>query len=62
MITHILRRVAAKRPRGWQIELKRIHFLRRIRRGTFVSDEPEFLMLSRFVTSCDWVVDVGANV
>jgi FkbM family methyltransferase len=62
MNIRLLRRVAARLPIHWQAELKRIHFRRRIRRGTFVSDEPEFSMLSRLVAGGDWVVDVGANV
>lgn len=62
MSMRLLRRVAAGLPIHWQAELKRIHFRRRIRRGTFVSDEPEFSMLSRLVADGDWVVDVGANV
>lgn len=62
MMAHLLGRVAARLPKHWRTVLKRIHFRRRIRRGTFVSDEPEFSMLSRVVASGDWVVDVGANV
>jgi FkbM family methyltransferase len=58
----VLRQIAARLPRHWQTELKRIHFRRRIRRGTFISDEPEFSMLSRVVACGDWVVDIGANV
>lgn len=59
---HVFRKVAARLPNYWQSELKRIHYRRRIRRGTFLSDEPEFAMLSRLITHGDWVVDVGANV
>jgi len=58
----IMRQIAARLPRHWQNELKRIHYRRQIRRGTFVSDEPEFSMLSEVVAPGDWVVDVGANV
>ncbi|MBK9306959.1 MAG: FkbM family methyltransferase [Nitrospira sp.] len=58
----VLRDVAARFPRSWQSELKRLHYRHRIRRGTFCSDEPEFSILSRFVTNGDWVVDIGANV
>ena len=58
----LLRQIASRLPRHWQTELKRIHFRRQIRRGTFVSDEPEFSMLSRVVACGDLVVDVGANV
>jgi FkbM family methyltransferase len=62
MSIRLLRRVAARLPSHWQAELKRIHFRRRIHRGTFVSDEAEFLILSRVVACGDWVVDIGANV
>ena len=58
----VLREVAARLPRSWQSELKRLHYRHRIRRGTFCSDEPEFSILSRLVTSGDWVIDIGANV
>ena len=57
-----LRRLVARLPRRWQSELRRIHYRRRIRRGTFVSDEPEFSRLSRLVAGGDWAIDVGANV
>lgn len=56
------RRIVSKLPKVWQFELKRIHYRRRIRLGTFVSDEPEFSILSRMVRNGDWVVDIGANV
>jgi FkbM family methyltransferase len=62
MTNRILRRLAARLPARWQGELKRLHYRRRIRQGTFVSDEPEFPLLSRFAAPGDWVVDVGANV
>lgn len=62
MNMRFLRQVAASLPVHWQNELKRIHFRRRIYRGTFVSDEPEFSILSRMVSRGDWVVDIGANV
>lgn len=58
----VLRDIAARLPRSWQSELKRLHYRQRIRRGTFCSDEPEFSILSRLVTSGDWVIDIGANV
>ncbi len=62
MNIRLLRRIAARLPRQWQNELRRFHFLRQIRRGNFVSDEPEFSMLSRLIRNGDWVIDVGANV
>ena len=57
-----LRRFAGKLPIQWQQELKRVHFRRRIRQGTFISEEPEFSLLTAIVHPGDWVVDVGANV
>jgi FkbM family methyltransferase len=62
MTTHVLRRMAASLPARWQRELKRLHYRRRIRQGTFVSDEPEFPLLAQLAVPGDWVVDVGANV
>ena len=58
----LLKRVAATLPALWQNELKRIHFMRQIRRGTFVTSEPEYAILASLVSRGDWVVDVGANV
>ena len=57
-----LKRIVARLPDRWQAELKRIHYGREIRRGTFVSEEPEFEILSNFVAPGDWVVDIGANI
>jgi FkbM family methyltransferase len=58
----VLRRIAARLPVHWQLKLKRIHFQRRMNQGTFVSDEPEFPLLPKFLRSGDWVIDIGANV
>lgn len=58
----IAKRVAAKLPDRWQGELKRIHFGRQIRKGTFETSEPEYELLSEFVCPGDWVLDIGANV
>jgi FkbM family methyltransferase len=54
--------MAASLPARWQGELKRLHYRRRIRQGTFVSDEPEFPLLPKLAGPGDWVIDVGANV
>lgn len=62
MIMTLLRKAVAKLPLRWQGELKRIHFRRRIRLGTFVSDEPEFALLPKLISNGDWVIDIGANV
>jgi FkbM family methyltransferase len=57
-----LKQVAARLPKRWQTELKRLRYARQIRGGTFATDEPEYEMLSQLVSPGDWVVDVGANV
>jgi len=58
----LLKKVAARMPDTWQTELKRIHFQRKIRKGEFSADEPEYDLLDRLVRDGDWAVDVGANV
>ena len=57
-----LKRIAAALPAAWQLELKRLHFRRKIQRGEFGSNEHEFALLSSLVARGDWVIDVGANV
>jgi FkbM family methyltransferase len=58
----VLKRIASNLPSSWQQELKRMHYHRQIRRQTFVTDEPEFLVLDELVSNGDWVIDIGANV
>ena len=58
----LLKRIVARLPGRWQMELKRIRYARQIRNGTFQTDEPEYHMLSELVSPGDWVMDVGANV
>ncbi len=58
----LLKRLAAHLPHRWRCGLKRIYYRRQIRRGTFVSPEPDYRILSKFVSSGDWVIDIGANV
>jgi FkbM family methyltransferase len=58
----LLKHIAAKLPPQWQNELKRLHFRRQIQRDRFVTDEPEYGILSTLITAGDWVIDVGANV
>lgn len=57
-----LKQVAARLPKHWQAELKRIHYARQIRKDVFLTDEPEYGLLPQLVSPGDWVVDVGANV
>jgi len=49
-------------PGSWQEELRRLRFLHRARIGNFSPNEPEAEILSRYVSSGDWVIDIGANV
>jgi FkbM family methyltransferase len=49
-------------PNTLQEELRRMRFLLRARNGSFSPNEPEAEILSRLVSSGDWVIDVGANV
>lgn len=57
-----LKSLVAFLPEGIQNSLKRIHFARQIKRGTFLTNEPEFLILDTLVHKGDWVLDIGANV
>lgn len=58
----LFRQIAAHLPNRCQAELKRIYYGRQISKGTFVTDEPEYKILSQLISSGDWVVDIGANV
>lgn len=57
-----LRTLAARLPAAWQQELKRQHFGRQIRAGSFRVREPEYDLLPSIVSGGDWVLDIGANV
>ncbi len=57
-----LKRLSSALPLRTQQELKRLHFAHEIRCGRFHTSEPEYGRLSEWVTSGDWVIDVGANV
>lgn len=60
-----LKRLAARLPARYQQELKRLHFGRMIRRGSFLSAEDhdhEYGRLQEWVGAGDWVIDAGANV
>jgi FkbM family methyltransferase len=62
MKLNYLKVLASHLPIQWQHELKRVHFRRQIRRGSFVTADPEFLMLDQLISEGDWVIDVGANI
>lgn len=57
-----LKRLAGKLPLTTQQYLKRTYFALQIRRGTFTTDEMEFQLLSDWISSGDWALDVGANI
>ena len=57
-----IKQLFSRLPQKWQSELKRVRYARQIRKGTFQTDEPEYLMLSQLVSPGDWVLDIGANV
>jgi FkbM family methyltransferase len=56
------KKLASKLSVRSQQTLKRHYFARQIRRGTFVSSEPEFYRLESMVSAGDWVLDIGANI
>jgi FkbM family methyltransferase len=58
----IFKRLIALLPVGLQEELKRFHFRRQIKNGTFITWEPEFKELNKFIGEGDWVIDIGANI
>ncbi len=57
-----IKRFASYLPAPLQQKLKRSHFSHQIRNGTFRSDESEFERLEEWVSTGDWVLDIGANV
>jgi FkbM family methyltransferase len=58
----LLKWAASHLPCRYQQELKRLHFGRQIRRGSFRTLEKEYDLLERWVQAGDWVLDIGANV
>jgi len=58
----LAKKIAARLPNRWQVELKRIYFGSQISKGTFKTDEPEYKMLHQLINPGDWIVDIGANV
>ena len=49
-------------PTAWQLEIRRHLYRRQIRRGVFITDEPEYVLLSSFLSEGDWAIDIGANI
>lgn len=58
----ILRRFIAITPSWFQDELKRLYYRGQIKKGTFISPEPEFEDLGKYTGDGDWVIDIGANI
>jgi len=58
----VMKQLAARLPHRWQSELKRLHFGRQIARNDFNTSEAEFHLLPQWVSTGDWVLDIGANV
>lgn len=61
-MNNLFKAISSKLPKSLQQELKRLLFSRQIRKGTFKTDEKEYLILDRWVKKGDWVLDIGANV
>lgn len=59
---NILKKIASKTPLWVQNELKRYYFARQIKKGSFITDEPEFNMLEKWVDNGAYVLDIGANI
>ncbi len=57
-----LKRLARWLPARQQRRVRRWQYARQIRRGTFVSDEPEFSRLHEWVRPRMMVLDIGANI
>lgn len=57
-----LKKLVSHFPYRWQYELKKIYFARQMKTGTFITTEKEFSLLQKWVTSGDYVLDIGANI
>jgi FkbM family methyltransferase len=54
--------LTAKLPLSWQLEIRRHLYHRQIRRGAFITYEPEYGLLDSLLAEGDWTIDVGANI
>lgn len=59
---NIIQSLAAHLPVQWQLAMKRLRFVWKIRTGRFVTNEPEFRWIEQVVHSGDSIIDVGASV
>jgi len=59
---NFIKRLIALTPVWLQAELKRLYYRRQIKKGTFITSEPEFKELNKFVHEDDWAIDIGANI
>lgn len=57
-----LKSLSGRLPLHSQQTLKRLYFTHHIKRGKFVTSEPELERLGEWVKKGDWVIDVGANI
>ena len=62
MLSTLGKRVAARLPHQWQQALKRRHFQRQIAGNSFLTDEPEWELSSKWLSPGDWAIDIGANI
>lgn len=62
MALPFLKNFAARMPSSWQLEIRRHLYRRQIRRGVFTTHEPEYGLLSSFLSDGDWAIDIGANI
>lgn len=54
--------LAAYFPNLWQRAIRSWHYRRQMKKGRFVSNEPEFALIHQYLGLGDWAIDVGANI
>jgi FkbM family methyltransferase len=62
MVLKLLKLFASKLPESWQLEIRRFYCQWQIRKGDFLTDEPEYAILDSLISPDDWVIDIGANI
>ena len=58
----LARRFASHLPPAIQQSIRRYQYARQIRKGTFVTTEPEYEMLSQWIGDGSCALDIGANI